>query len=436
MRKNYKYLMILIFILNFTNIYSQSNNYVYTWYNQSISTLYIDKQLLESSASMISQYFSTLSQYLGPLEPIILKILPYVIENLPILVSFFALFFMSRRFINIFNSQLPESEKLITSLVISLPLTFFFWPFVIPILIIAFIIKIFRIGKSKLESFKETLSKINPRLKGFFSKTISYIRDFDKDTNKILKDINKINKIIKYPHIRNLLDSIKKDIKSLDNIISQLLKETENKELTPDKLKKYSSEFNKTYNNAKIKIEQLNRIINNMLSNPSLFRQFGNIIFKTNKLTKEFLEELRDIINDLITRLNTIYEEGRETFKYSDGLLNLAEADSRKYVIEINNNLKSNINNNALLSLGNNNKAIIREVHELENTAVAIYKDWRISPLKKMEILSEMDKSTKKLSGFLRKFKGNPKKLLNFINKNYKKITNSIGNDLKISRKR
>jgi len=428
--------MILIFILNFTDIYSQSNNYIYTWYNESIGTLYIDKQLLESTASMLSQYFSTLSQYLGPLEPIILKILPYVIENLPILVSFFALFFMSRRFINIFNSQLPESEKLITSLVISLPLTFFFWPFVIPILIIAFIIKIFRIGKSKLESFKETLSKINPRLKGFFSKTISYIRDFDKDTNKILKDINKINKIIKYPHIRNLLDSIKKDIKSLDNIISQLLKETENKELTPDKLKKYSSEFNKTYNNAKIKIEQLNRIINNMLSNPSLFRQFGNIIFKTNKLTKEFLEELRDILNDLITRLNTIYEEGRETFKYSDGLLNLAEADSRKYVIEINNNLKSNINNNALLSLGNNNKAIIREVHELENTAVAIYKDWRISPLKKMEILSEMDKSTKKLSGFLRKFKGNPKKLLNFINKNYKKITNSIGNDLKISRKR
>ena len=196
MRKNYKYLMILIFILNFTNIYSQSNNYAYTWYNQSISTLYIDKQLLESTTSMLSQYFSTLSQYLGPLEPIILKILPYLIENLPILVSFFALFFMSRRFINIFNSQLQESEKLITSLLISLPLTFFFWPFVIPILIIAFIIKVFRIGKSKLESFKETLGKINPGLKSIFSKTISYIRDFDKDTDKILKDINKLDKII------------------------------------------------------------------------------------------------------------------------------------------------------------------------------------------------------------------------------------------------
>ena len=92
MRKNYKYLMILIFILNFTNIYSQSNNYIYTWYNESIGTLYIDKQLLESTTSMLSQYFSTLSQYLGPLEPIILKILPYVIENLPYIISFFALF--------------------------------------------------------------------------------------------------------------------------------------------------------------------------------------------------------------------------------------------------------------------------------------------------------------------------------------------------------
>ena len=65
MKKNYKYLMILTFILNFTNIYSQPNNYIYTWYNESIGTLYIDKQLLESSASILSQYFSALSQYLS-----------------------------------------------------------------------------------------------------------------------------------------------------------------------------------------------------------------------------------------------------------------------------------------------------------------------------------------------------------------------------------
>ncbi len=79
MGRNYKYLMILTFILNFTNIYSQSNNYIYTWYNESIGTLYLDKQLLESSANI-------LSQYLGPLAPIIL-------ENLPYIISFFAFCF-------------------------------------------------------------------------------------------------------------------------------------------------------------------------------------------------------------------------------------------------------------------------------------------------------------------------------------------------------
>ena len=436
MRKNYKYLMILIFILNFTSIYSQSNNYVYTWYNQSIGTLYIDKQLLESSASMLSQYFSTLSQYLGPLEPIILKILPYLIENLPILVSFFALFFMSRRFINIFNSQLPESEKLITSLLISIPLTFFFWPFVIPILIIAFIIKVFRIGKSKLESFKETLGKINPGLKGLFSKTISYIMDFDKDTDKTLKDINKLDKIIIYSYIISLLNSIEKDIKTLNNIISQLKKETEDKKLTIGRLNGYSSEFYKTYNDTKTRIEQLNRIINNMFSNYSFLRRFGNKIFRTNKFTPNYLMELRNILKDLNERSYAAYKDGLKIFEYLNGLLKYAEATSKKYVTEINNTLKSNINNNALLSLGNKKEPLIRKIQKLQNTVFAIDKDQNISPLKKVEILSEIREFTNRLSKYLRKFKGNSKKLSNFINKNYNKIINLVGNPLKISKKR
>ncbi|MFP3132405.1 MAG: hypothetical protein RXQ77_03650, partial [Candidatus Nanopusillus sp.] len=197
MGKNYKYLIILISILNFTNIYSQSNNYVYTWYNESIGTLYIDKQLLESTASMLSQYFSALSQYLGPLAPIILKNLPYIIENLPIIASFLALFFIFYRFLNIINEKLniidehPKAIIGIFSLGISLVAAYLFWPFVIPILGTAFIIKIFRIGKSKLESFKESLGKINPGLINFFSKATTNIRDFDKDTGKVLKDINK-----------------------------------------------------------------------------------------------------------------------------------------------------------------------------------------------------------------------------------------------------
>jgi len=410
MRKNYKYLMMLIFILNFTNIYSQSNNYAYTWYNEYIGTLYIDKQLLESSASMLSQYFSILSQYLGPLEPIILKILPYLIKNLPILVSFFALFFIFKRFSNIINKYSEPVDPIInTMFVVSLSAitTYFFWPFVIPILIIAFIIKVFRIGKSKLESFKESLGKINPGLKGIFSRTTSDIRDFDKDTNKILKDINKLDKIINHPYIRNLLNSIEKDIETLNNIISHILKETENEKLTPYMLKAYSSKFNMTYNNAKNKIEQLNGIINTMFSNPSLLRRFGNRIFRTNKFTPEYLRELRNIPNDLIARLNTTYKEGQKIFEDLNRLLISAEAISRKYGSEINNTLKRNLNNNVLLSLGN--KASIREIQKIENTTVAIYKDWRISPLKKLEISSKMYKSTKKLSKSLRK--GNPKGL-------------------------
>jgi len=432
MRKNYKYLMILIFILNFTNIYSQSNNYVYTWYNESIGTLYIDKQFLESSASMLSQYFSTLSQYLGPLEPIILKILPYIIENLPILASFFALFFMSRRFLNIFNSQAPETQKLIISALMSLALTYFFWPFVIPILVIAFIIKVFRVGKSKLESFKENLGKINPGLKGIFSRATTNIRDFDKDTDKILKDINKLDKIINYPYIRNLLNSIEKDIETLNNIIFQLLQETENKKLTPYILTSSLSKFNMTYNNAINKTKQLNGIINTMFSNPSLLRKFGNRIFRTNKFTPKYLMELRNIPNDLTARLNNTYKDGQKIFEDLNRLLISAEAVSRKCESEINNNLKRNLNNNAILSLINNNKPLIKEI---ENNTVAIYKDWRISPLKKMEILSEMNKSTKNLSKSLSKFKGNPKRLSNSINKNYKKTINSFRSISKISKK-
>ena len=406
MRKNYKYLMMLIFILNFTNIYSQSNNYAYTWYNEYIGTLYIDKQLLESSASMLSQYFSILSQYLGPLEPIILKILPYLIKNLPILVSFFALFFIFKRFSNIINKYSEPVDPIInTMFVVSLSAitTYFFWPFVIPILIIAFIIKVFRIGKSKLESFKESLGKINPGLKGIFSRTTSDIRDFDKDTNKILKDINKLDKIINHPYIRNLLNSIEKDIKTLNNIISHILKETENEKLTPYMLTAYSSKFNMIYNNAINKIKQLNGIINTMFSNPPLLRRLGNRIFRTNKFTPKYLIELRNILKDLIARLNTTYKEGQKIFADLNRLLISAEAISRKYEIEINNTLKRNLNN----------KAPIREIREIENTTVAIYKDWRISPFKKLGILSGIDRSTKKLFKSLRK-KENPKRLKNW----------------------
>jgi len=400
MMKNYKYLMMLIFILNFTNIYSQSNNYVYTWYNEFIGTLYIDKQLLESSASM-------LYQYLGPLAPII-------ITNLPYLVSFFSLFFIFKRFLNIIHEDLGYKNTIIAA-IISAITTYLFWPFVIPILGIAFIIKVFRIGKSKLERFKENLSKINPGLKGIFSRATSDIKDFDKDTNKILKDINEIYEIINHPYIRNLLNSIEKDIKTLNNIIFYLLKETENEKLTPYKLTAYSSKFNMTYNNAINKTKQLNGIINTMFSNPSLLRRFGNKIFRTNKFTPKYLVELRNISNDLTTRLNTTYKEGQKIFADLNRLLISAEAISRKYEIEINNTLKRNLSN----------KAPRREIQKIENATVTFYKDWKISPLKKMEILSKMDKSTKKLSKSLRK-KGNPNRLKNLTDEYYKKTFKSI----------
>ena len=413
MKKNYKYLMILTFILNF-NIYSQSNNYIYTWYNESIGTLYIDKQLLESSASMLSQYFSTLSQYLGPLEPIILKILPYVIENLPYIISFFALFFIFRRFLNIINENLRIKNELAASMAVIT--TYYFWPFVILILIIAFIIKVFRVGKSKLESFRETLGKIDPRLRSIFSRATSDIKNFDKDTDKILKDINKLDKIINYPYIRSLLNSIERDIEILNNIISQLLKETENEKLTLYRLKVYLLKFNRTYNNAKIKIEQLNRTINNMFSNYSLLRRFGNKIFRTNKFTPKYLIELRNILKDLNVRLNTTYREDQEIFADFNRLLNSAEDISSKNESEINNILKRYINNNALLYLGNN-KPLIRELQKVGNTVAAIDKNQNIPPLEKAKILSEMGK-------FVREFKENPKiitKLVKDISKIPKK---------------
>ncbi|PVU69881.1 hypothetical protein DDW05_03245 [Candidatus Nanobsidianus stetteri] len=408
MMKNYKYLMILTFILNFTNIYSQSNNYIYTWYNESIGTLYLDKQLLESSANI-------LSQYLGPLAPIIL-------ENLPYIISFFALLFIFRRFLNIFNSLAPESQKLLISALISLILTYLFWPFVMPILITAFIIKVFRIGKSKLESLKESLSKINPGLGSIFSRTTSDIRNFFNNENKILKDIYKLNRILNHPYIRNLLNSIEKDIETLNNIISQLLIETENKKLTQYRLKVYLLKFSTTYRNAEYKIEQLNRIINTMFSNISLLRRFGNRMFRTNKFTPKYLIELRNIINDLKARLNTTYKEGQKIFAESNGLLTSAEAISRKYANEINNTLNKNPSIAALLSLDSKG-ALKREIQIIENTTNTIYKNPSISPLEKVEILSKTLNSTKNLSKSLlklRKFRGNPKRLL----KDYKKAIN------------
>jgi hypothetical protein len=417
MKKNYKYLMILTFILNFTNIYSQSNNYIYTWYNESIGTLYIDKQLLESSANIFSQY-------LGPIAPIIL-------ENLPYIISFFALFFIFRRFLNIINSQASESHKIIIPASISIVLTYYFWPFVVPISIAAFIIKVFRVGKSKLESFKETLGKINPRLPSIFSRVISNIKDFDKDTDKILKDINKLDKIINHPYIRNLLNSIEKDIENLNNIISQLLKETENKKLTQHRLKVYLLKFNRTYDKAISETKQLNRIINNMFSNYSFLRRFGNKIFRTNKFTPKYLMELRNILKDLNARLNNTYKDGQKTFAYLNGLLNLVEAINRRSETEINNDLKGIPNNKALLLLGNN-KPLIREIQKVKSTIIAIDNNPNKSPFEKAEILLETRKYTKKLSGFLRKFKGDPKKLLKY----YKKTIGLIRGISRISRKR
>jgi len=383
MRKNYKYLMMLIFILNFTNIYSQSNNYVYTWYNESIGTLYIDKQLLESSASI-------LSQYLGPLAPII-------ITNLPYLVSFFSLFFIFKRFLNIIHEDLGHKNTIIAA-IISAIATYLFWPFVIPILGIAFIIKIFRIGKSKLQSLKENLSKINPRFASFFSRTTSNIKEFDKDTDKILGDISKLDEILNHPFIKRLLNSIEKDIKNLNNIISHLLKETENERLTQHMLNAYLSQFNKIYNDAKIKIEWLTRTINTMLSNISLLRRVGNKIFRTNKFTPKYLSELKNIRDDLIRRLNIAYREGLKIFNDLNALLISSETISKKYETEISNISNILRRNKAFLYLGKN-KVLIRKLQKI----ATLRKSQNISPLKKLEIISKINKDTKKIIQAFRK---------------------------------
>jgi len=382
---------MLIFILNFTNIYSQSNNYVYTWYNESINTLYIDKQLLELSASI-------LSQYLGPLAPII-------ITNLPYLVSFFSLFFIFRRFLNIIHEDLGHKNTIIAA-IISAIATYLFWPFVIPILGIAFIIKIFRIGKSKLQSLKENLSKINPRFASFFSRTTSDIKEFDKDTDKILGDIYKLDKILNHPYIKRLLNSIEKDIKNLNNIISHLLKETENKRLTQHMLNAYLSQFNKIYNDAKIKIEWLTRTINTMLSNISLLRRVGNKIFRTNKFTPKYLSELKNIRDDLIRRLNIAYREGLKVFNDLNALLTSSETISRKYETEISNISNILRRNKAFLYLGKN-KVLIRKLQKI----ATLRKSQNISPLKKLEIISKINKDTKKSSKLLEKVRINSIKL-------------------------
>jgi len=431
MGKNYKYLIILISILNFTNIYSQSNNYVYTWYNESIGTLYIDKQLLESSASMLSQYFSALSQYLGPLAPIILKNLPYLIENLPYFISIAALSFIFYRFLNIINEKsniINENPKIVIgmfSLGISLVAAYFLWPFVIVILGTAFIIKIFRIGKSKLQSFKESLGRINPGLINFFSKATTNIRDFDKDTDKVLKDINKLDKIINHPRIRGLLDSIEKDIETLNNIISHLLKETENEKLTSRMLSIYWPQFDATYKDAKNRIDELNRIIYNMFSNPSLLRTFGNRIFKTNKFTPKYLSELRNIPKDLINRLNIAYEKGKEIFGDLNRLLISSENISKEYENKINNILKGILNNKDFLSLGKN-RDLTRRIQEIEKTTVSINRNPNISPLKEAEILSIIDESIRDLYKLLSKSGKNPKKLSKLSNESYKKIRDQL----------
>ncbi len=389
MRRNYKYLVILTFILNFTNIYSQSDNLISIWYDKAIHTLYLDKQLLESAAN-------ALSQYLGPITPIIL-------ENLPYIISFFALFFIFRRFLNIINENLRMKNGL--SALMAAITTYFFWPFVIPILIVAFIIKAFRVGISKLESFKTNLSKINPGLAHLFSKTISDIRHFNEDTGKILKDINKLDKIISHPYIRNLIDSIEKDIKTLNNIISRLLKETENERLTLHMLSAYSSKFNTTYNDAKIKIEQLTRIINTMFSNPNLLRRFGNKIFRTNKFTPKYLMELRNIPNDLDKRLETVYNDGQKIFKELYGLLASTENINEKLKNEIHANLdalKRSLNNVPLPS--NDRNKMQKAIREIEGKANAILKS-NMSPFQIEEELAEIRKQINKVSKILQKLR-------------------------------
>jgi len=382
MRRNYKYLMILTLILNFTNIYSQSDNLISIWYDKAMHTLYLDKKLLESAAN-------ALSQYLGPLAPIIL-------ENLPYIISFFALFFIFRRFLNIISENLRMKNEL--SALMAAIGTYFFWPFVILILIVAFIIKAFRVGISKLESLKANLSKINSGLAHLFSETVSDINEFNKNTNIILKDINELDKIIIHPQIRRLIDSIENDIETSNNMIAYLLKETENENLTLHTLSSYSSRFNSVYHNAKIKVEQLNRILHNIFSNPASLKRYGNNIFRPNKFTPKHLKELTNIVHDLNKRLEIVHEEGQRIFKDLHTLLTSAENISMGYEKEIKrelNVIEKDVKKAPPLLIRNEKEKIEKEVQNVERKIINIHNKG-LPPLKKLKIIYKTLKPIKK----------------------------------------
>jgi hypothetical protein len=273
-----------------------------------------------------------------------------------------------------------------------------------PILITAFIIKVFRIGKSKLESFKETLGKINPGLRSIFSRILSDIKDFSNNENKILKKITELNRILNHPYIRNLLNSIEKDIKTLNNIISYLLKETENKKLTQHMLVAYSSKFNMIYNNAIYKTKQLSRIINTFFSNPALLRRFGNTIFITNNFTPQYLVKLKYVPNDLNKKLETVYSEGQKIFRELNGLLTSTENIVNKLkneIYEILNTLKRILNNIPLPP--NYKNKMQRKIKKIEGKFNTIIKS-NMSPFQIEEELIEIRKQTNNLYKSLQKY--------------------------------
>jgi hypothetical protein len=372
MGRTYKYLTILTFILNFTNIYSQSDNLISIWSDKAMHTLYLDKKLLESAAN-------ALSQYLGPLAPIIL-------ENLPYIISFFALFFIFRRFLNIINENLRMKDGL--SALMAAIGTYFFWPFVIPILIVALIIKAFRVGISKLESLKANLSKINSRLAHLFSKTVSDFNNFNKNVDITLKDINKLDKMPVHPQIKRLIYPIKKDIEALRNIVSSCLSEgIENENLTLRTLSFCSSKFNEISHNAKIKIRQLASILNNPVS------------FKSNKFTQKNLRELINIVRDLNMRLEKeVCEEGQKIFGDLHGLLTSAENISREIERGMErelNVIKEDIKKTPLQLRHNEKEKIEKNIQNLQ-IEVRNINNKELSPLKKLEIINRMRKSIKK----------------------------------------
>ena len=400
MGRTYKYLMILTFILNFANIYSQSdnltNNLISTWHDKAIHTLYLDKKLLESAAN-------ALSQYLGPLAYIIL-------ENLPYIISFLALFFIFRRFLNIIDENL-RMKNVLSALMAAIA-TYFLWPLVIPILFIALIIKVFRVGISKLEKLKVKLSKISPKLSNLLSKTTSDINNFNKTTDICLKDIDKVDKMIIHPQIKRLIYSIKKDIEALNKIIDYLLRETENENLTLRTLSAYSSNFNNIYRNAKIKIGQLASILNN----PVLLRRSGNNIFKPNKFTQKNLRELINIVHDLNTRLEKgIHQEGQKIFGDLHGLLVSAENISRENEKEIEkelNVIKKDIERTPLPLNRNEKEKIEKNIQNIVRVITNIHNK-EFSPLKKLETTNKMLKDVKEAHKGAEKLKksskGSPK---------------------------